>query len=243
MNLEKISTKAPKDFSKENLQKKTDKLLSELKELHTVMCAEEKHSILIVFQGMDASGKDGSVVSLYKGLYPMACNVHAFKAPTKYEASKGYLWRIHNNVPAKGNIGIFNRSQYEDILVPSVHNLFDKKDIEKRYKHINDFETMLEDTGTIVLKFYLHISKSEQKQRFDERFVKLEKNWKYNSNDLAEAKLWDEYRKVYENIFKKCKIKWNIVPADDKWYRNYIVVKTLVERMRKLKMKYPNTLK
>lgn len=243
MNLNKISTTAPKNLSKKEIQNKTKKLLSELKELHTVMRAEEKHSILIVFQGMDASGKDGSVISLYKGLFPMACNVHAFKAPTEYESSKGFLWRIHNNVPAKGNIGIFNRSHYEDILVPTVHNFIDKKDIDKRYKHINDFENMLEDTGTIVMKFYLHISKQEQKERFNERFTNLEKKWKYNSNDLAEAKLWNKYMNVYEIIFKKCDIKWNVVPADDKWYRNYLVVKKIVETMRELKMKYPNTIK
>jgi PPK2 family polyphosphate:nucleotide phosphotransferase len=243
MDLNIISTKAPKDFLKKKFIKKTDKLLLELRELHTVMRAEEKHSILIVFQGMDASGKDGSVVNLYKGLFPMACNVHAFKAPTEYEASKGYLWRIHNHVPAKGNISIFNRSHYEDILVPTVHNLFDKKDIEKRYKHINDFEEMLEDTGTMVVKFYLHVSKAEQKERFKERYTNLEKKWKYNSNDLSESKLWAKYKSVYENIFKKSKIKWNMIPADDKWYRNYLITKTLVEKMRELKMKYPNTTK
>jgi len=243
MNLNKISTEAPKSLSKKEIQKKTKKLLSELRELHTVMRAEEKHSILIVFQGMDASGKDGSVISLYKGLFPMACNVHAFKAPTEYEAAKGFLWRIHNNVPAKGNIGIFNRSHYEDILVPTVHNLIDKKDIDKRYKNINDFENMLKNNGTIVMKFYLHISKQEQKERFSERFTNLEKKWKYNSNDLAEAKLWNKYMNVYENIFKKCDTKWNIVPADDKWYRNYLIVKKLVETMRELKMKYPNVVK
>ena len=243
MDLSKISTKAPKGLDKKKIKEATKKLYVELLELHKTMRAEEKHAILGVFQGMDASGKDGSVGGLYKGLFPMAAYVHSYKAPTEYESLKGYLWRIHYNVPSKGHICLFNRSHYEDILVPTVHELFDKKDIEKRYKHINDFENMLQDTGAIVLKFYLHISKTEQKERFKERYTNLEKKRKYNSNDLSEAKLWDKYMDVYEDIFKKCDIKWNIIPADDKWYRNYIIAKKLVETMKELKMKYPNTVK
>ncbi len=239
----KISTKAPKGIERDEIKKKTEKLLVEMRELHAVMHAESKRAILIIFQGMDASGKDGSVAKLYPGIFPMACNVHAFKAPNDYEASKDYLWRLHNVVPCKGYIGIFNRSHYEDILVPTVHNLVPKEDIAKRYDHINAFEEMLEDTGTVVIKFYLHISKAEQKIRFRERYTDLEKKWKYNSKDLAESKLWDKYMDVYKNIFNRSKIKWNIVPADDKWYRNYLVVKEIVKEMRKLKSKYPNTLR
>jgi PPK2 family polyphosphate:nucleotide phosphotransferase len=204
------------------------------------MRAESKHSVLIVFQGMDASGKDGSVDKLYNGLFPVATSVHAFKAPNEFEASKDYLWRIHNLVPSKGHIGIFNRSHYEDILVPIVHELFPQKDIDKRYNHINNFEELLEDTNTKVVKFYLHISKEEQTERFRKRTTSLEKKWKYNSNDLNESKLWDKYMKVYETIFKESKIKWNIIPADDKWYRDYLIAKTLVETLESFKMEYPN---
>lgn len=243
MDLSKISTKAPKNLDKKEIKKETKKLCLELSELHKTMRAEEQHAILSVFQGMDASGKDGSVVSLYKGLFPMAASVHAFKTPTEFEASKGFLWRIHENVPSKGNIQLFNRSHYEDVLVPTVHNLFPEKDIEKRYKHINDFENMLEDMGTTVLKFYLHISKEEQKERFKKRFTSLEKKWKYNSNDLAESKKWKNYMEVYHKIFKKCDIKWHIIPADDKWYRDYLIAKTFVDVMKTFKMKYPNTIK
>jgi PPK2 family polyphosphate:nucleotide phosphotransferase len=243
MNLSSIKTKAPKSLKKKKIKEETKKLHLELIELHKTMRAEEKHAMLVVFQGMDASGKDGSVVSLYKGLFPMAASVHAFKAPTEYEASKDFLWRIHQNIPSKGNIGLFNRSHYEDILVPTVHNLFPKDVIKRRYKHINDFENLLEDSGTVVVKFFLLTSKTEQKQRFKERYTNLEKKWKYNSNDLAEAKQWDKYMDVYENIFKKCEIKWEIIPADDKWYRDYLIAKKCVEVMRSLKMKYPNTLK
>lgn len=243
MNLGSIKTKAPKGLKKKKIKEETRMLHLELIELHKTMRAEGKHAILGVFQGMDASGKDGSVVSLYKGLFPMAASVHAFKAPTEYEASKDFLWRIHQNIPSKGTIGLFNRSHYEDILVPTVHKLFEKDVIKKRYKHINDFENMLEDTGTVVLKFFLLTSKAEQKQRFKERYTNIEKKWKYNSNDLAEAKLWDKYMDVYEDIIKKSDIKWNIIPADDKWYRDYLIAKKFVEVMKELKMKYPNILK
>jgi PPK2 family polyphosphate:nucleotide phosphotransferase len=243
MELSKISTKAPKDLNEKDIRKKTEKLYKELNDLHKVMRAEEKHSILGVLQGMDASGKDGSVASLYNGLFPVATNVHSFKAPTSYESSKDYLWRIHYNVPCDGHITLFNRSHYEDILVPTVHKLCDSKNIKKRYKHINDFENMLVDNGTQILKFYLHISKEEQKERFKERFTTLEKKWKYSSNDLAESKLWEHYMDVYENIFDKCDIKWHIIPADTKWYRDYLIAKIFVEKMRSLKMKYPNKIK
>lgn len=243
MNLSKISTRAPKGLDKKKIKKKTEELHCELRELHKVMRAEEKHAVLGVFQGMDASGKDGSVCSLYQGLFPMAAYVHAYKAPTEFEASLDFLSRIHHSVPSKGYVGLFNRSQYEDILVPTVHKLFDESSVKARYGYINQFENLLEGTGTKVLKFYLHISKGEQKERFKERFTTLEKKWKYNSNDLAESKLWDKYMDVYEHIFKKSEIEWTIVPADDKWYRDYLIAKKFVHEMKSMKMKYPTTLR
>ena len=241
--LNKISTKAPKALDKETIKAETAKLYIKLEQLHKTMRAESKHSILIVLQGVDAAGKDSTVDKLYHGLYPMAVNVHSFKAPNDFEASKDYLWRIHNLMPSKGNIEIFNRSHYEDILYPSVHKTFPEKVIEKRYKHINNFEEMLEDNNTHVIKFYLHISKKEQVARFKERATSLEKKWKYNANDLIESKLWDDYMKVYERIFNESKIKWNVVPADNKWYRDFWIAKILVAKLEALKMEYPNTLK
>lgn len=237
--LESRLTTAPK-CDKEKIKQETIKLHKKLEKLHKVMRAESKHSVLIVFQGVDASGKDGSVDKLYNGLFPVATSVHAFKAPNDFEKSKDYLWRTHNLVPSKGHIGIFNRSHYEDILVPTVHKLFPQKDIDKRHKHINNFEELLEDTNTKVVKFYLHISKEEQQKRFKKRITSLEKKWKYNSNDINESKLWDKYMKVYETIFKESKIKWNIIPADDKWYRDYLIAKILVETLESFKMEYPN---
>ncbi len=240
--LKEIETIAPKGVDKEKTKKKTLKLYAELESLHKTMRAECKHSLLIVFQGMDASGKDGSIDKLYNGLYPMAVDVHAFKAPNEYEASKNYLWRIHNLAPSKGTIKIFNRSHYEDILVPSVNNLVPPQDIKKRYKHINDFEELLEDTNTHVIKFYLHISRNEQTLRFNERLTIPEKKWKYSCNDLVVAESWNKYMNVYEDIFSMSKIKWEIIPADNKWYRDYLIVKTLVKTLRKLNMTYPNKL-
>lgn len=241
--LKKLSTKAPKELDRESIQFKTDLLYTKLEALHKTMRAESEHSVLIVLQGIDAAGKDSTVTKLYNGLYPMAASVHSFKAPNEFEASKDYLWRIHNLMPSKGNIEIFNRSHYEDILVPTVHKLVDEKTIDKRYKHINNFEEMLEDNNTHVIKFYLHISKEEQAIRFKERTTSIEKMWKYDSNDIAESKLWDDYMEVYERIFEESKIKWNIIPADNKWYRDYCIAKVLVEKLEKLKMKYPNKLK
>lgn len=241
--LKKIKTKAPKGVDKETIQKKTAKLYVKLEKLHKTMRAESKHSLLIVLQGMDASGKDSTVDKLYNGLYPMAVNVHSFKAPNEFEASKDYLWRVHNLMPSKGNIEIFNRSHYEDILVPTVHKLLPDNVINKRYYHINRFEGMLVDNDTHVIKFYLHISKEEQTIRFKERATSLEKMWKYNSNDLSEAKLWDKYMKVYEDIFTHSTFEWNVIPADNKWYRDYLIAKVLVEKLESLKMKYPNKLK
>jgi polyphosphate kinase 2 (PPK2 family) len=145
--------------------------------------------------------------------------------------------------PATGHIGIFNRSHYEDILVPSVHKLFDEKIIEKRYEHINNWEELLQDRGTVVIKFYLHISQKEQHERFKERKINVEKMWKYSSNDIKESKYWDEYMEVYEKIFSKSKIKWNIIPADQKWYRDYLIAITILENLKKLKMEYPNKLR
>jgi PPK2 family polyphosphate:nucleotide phosphotransferase len=240
--LESWPTRASANTDKKKVKMLTQEMYVEIEELHKTMRAENKHSMLIVFQGMDASGKDGSVDKLYNGLYPMATSTHAFKAPTEAELSRDFLWRIHKLTPASGHITIFNRSHYEDILVPTVHKLFDEKLIKKRYKQINDFEELLEDHSTHVIKFYLHISKEEQQKRFEERKNNVEKRWKYNSNDLSESALWDEYMEVYEEIFERSKIKWNIIPADQKWYRDYEIARIILDKLKKLKMEYPKDL-
>ncbi len=241
--LSEIPTKAPKQMNKEEIKKATAQMYVQIEELHKTMRAENKHSVLLVFQGLDAAGKDGSIDKLYNGLYPMATEVHAFKAPSEDEASRDFLWRLHKLAPPTGHVGIFNRSHYEDILVPTVHGLFDKEVVDKRYKHINNFEDLLRDSGTLVIKFYLHISKEEQHKRFNERKTSVEKKWKYNSDDLRESKLWDKYMEVYEEIFDRSRIKWNIIPSDNKWCRDHLIATIILEELRKLNMKYPNTLK
>ncbi|MES2387689.1 MAG: PPK2 family polyphosphate kinase [Bacteroidota bacterium] len=240
--LKNTDTTAPKSADKDKIKEKTAELVAELGELQELLYAENKHAVLIVLQGMDASGKDSTVKSVFEAVNPMGCQVKSFKKPTEEEYSHDFLWRIHRNLPPKGMIQIFNRSQYEDFLVPYAHDLLDKKPLMSRLDHINNFEEMLHDAGTIILKFFLHISKEEQEQRFKERLDTPSKNWKYKAADLDERKLWDKYADAYETIFDKCSpghSPWLTVPADNKWYRNYIISEAIVERLRDLKMKYP----
>jgi PPK2 family polyphosphate:nucleotide phosphotransferase len=243
--LQNISTRAPKEFDKEQTKIDILNIQQRLQDLQSVMYAENKHSILIVLQGLDASGKDGAVKNVFGGVNPMGCRVEAFKKPTEEELSYDFLWRIHKNVPKRGMIQIFNRSHYEDVLVPRVHNWIDMDTVKKRFEYINSFEKLLQDSGTIILKFYLHISEEEQKERFAERLKIPEKMWKYQDADLRESMFWKEYHEAFEDIFEYCspEIPWHIVPADQNWYRNYFIAKTIVERLEKLDMQYPSNMK
>lgn len=236
-----ISTRSPKEVSKDETKEKTAKLLEELEELQNLLYAESKHAILVILQGLDASGKDGAIRKVFSGVNPQGIVVKSFKAPTAEELSHDFLWRIHQHTPAKGMIQIFNRSQYEDVLVTRVHGLIDDKTAEKRFKAINHFEKLLEEhNNTRVLKFYLHISPGEQQERLQERKENPAKKWKYNANDFEEAKQWDQYMRMYEDIFTNCSdIPWTIVPADHNWYKEYIIAKTLTDTLRELNMTYP----
>jgi PPK2 family polyphosphate:nucleotide phosphotransferase len=238
------STRAAENLDKEEIKDETKILRNRLHELQAVLYAESKHAFLIVLQGMDASGKDGSVKGVFNGVNPMGCLVKAFKAPTEIEKSHDFLWRIHAHAPAKGMIQIFNRSHYEDVLVPRVRNWIDKDEVKRRFNHINAWEKLLSDSGTQIMKFYLHISEEEQSKRFSERLVDPEKRWKYKSSDLAEAKLWPNYREAFEDIFVHCREAepWQIVPADQNWYRDYLIASAVVKRMESLNMQYPQTL-
>lgn len=239
-SLSKIATRAPQKFDKEATRLKTAKLNNELSELQNLLYAENKHKLLVIFQGMDASGKDGATRNVFKGVNPLGIRVKSFKAPTREEASYNFLWRIYREIPASGMIQVFNRSHYEDILVPSVHNLIDKKKLNARYDYINAFENTLTDDNTIVLKFFLHISRKEQLIRLNERIKLPEKKWKYDPSDLKESKHWIKYMQVYETIFKKCQgTGWNIIPADQNWYRDYAISKIIVDRLKGLDMKFP----
>ena len=236
-----IDTRAPKDFDKLATKEKINKILEELNELQNLLYAEGKHSVLIVIQGMDASGKDGVIRNVFGKLNPQGVMVKSFKAPTAEELSHDFLWRIHSHAPAKGMIQIFNRSHYEDILITRVHKWCDDETAKKRMKAINNFEKLLaEHNNTIILKFYLHISRDEQQGRLQERIKDPAKQWKYNENDFAEAKLWKEYMTMYEDCFENCNdIPWTVVPADQNWYKEYIIAKQLRDALTGLKMQYP----
>ena len=203
--------------------------------------AEGKHSVLVVIQGMDASGKDGVTRNVFSIMNPQGVVVTSYKAPTAEELAHDFLWRIHRHAPAKGMIGIFNRSHYEDILVTRVHKWCDDELAKKRMRAINDFEKLLtEHNSTVVLKFYLHISKEEQKQRLDERIKDPTKQWKYNENDFKEAKLWKDYMAMYEDCFENCSdIPWTIVPSDQNWYKEHIIAKKLRDALKDLNMQFP----
>jgi PPK2 family polyphosphate:nucleotide phosphotransferase len=241
VRLSKISTKAPKQFNKEKTKAKTELILKELTELQNLLYAESKHSILIVIQGMDASGKDGLIRNVFGAMNPQGVQVESFKAPTNKELSHDFLWRIHMHAPSKGMIQVFNRSHYEDILITRVHKWCDDALAIKRMKAINDFEEMLETHNhTQILKFYLHISPEEQNKRLLERLEDKTKQWKYNEQDLEEAKLWDQYMRVYEDCINKCnKRPWQIIPSDQNWYKEYLVANTLVSTLKNLKMRFP----
>jgi PPK2 family polyphosphate:nucleotide phosphotransferase len=238
--LSEISTRAPKSWDKDETKRKTIALFQELDELQNLLYAEAKHSILVVIQGMDASGKDGLIRDVFGAMNPQGVRIQSFKTPTQEEAAHDFLWRIHKNTPEKGMIQVFNRSHYEDILITRVHEWCDDATAKKRIKAINNFEELLEDNGTHIIKLYLHISPEEQMQRLEERMQIPQKMWKYNEADFAESKLWDTYRKYYEEAFEKCNhIPWHIIPADQNWYKSYQVALLLRDKLKSLKMQYP----
>jgi PPK2 family polyphosphate:nucleotide phosphotransferase len=241
ISLADISTTGPKKLDKEQIKAETQEILEELDELQNLLYAEHKWSVLIIFQGMDASGKDGVVNNVMSRMNPLGVDVKPYKAPTAEEAEHDFLWRIHSHAPAKGMIQVFNRSHYEDILVQRVHKWIDDKMAYKRMDAINDFERLLTvHNNTRILKFYLHISPEEQQVRLQERVENPRKMWKYNKNDQIEAKFWKKYMKVYEDAFNNCnEVPWIIVPADHNWYKEYVVAKTLRDTLKSLKMKYP----
>lgn len=241
IKLAEISTRAPEHFEKKATKEKTLQILEELDELQNLMYAESKHALLVVIQGMDASGKDGVIRNVFGKLNPQGVYVKSFKVPTEEEASHDFLWRVHAAAPAKGMIRIFNRSHYEDILVTRVHGWCDDETAKKRMKAINDFEQLLvEHNNTQLLKFYLHVSPGEQEERLEERLHDPTKQWKYNAKDLDEAKLWDKYMSMYEACFEHCdKVPWTIVPADQNWYKEYLIATAVRDTLAGLKMQYP----
>lgn len=241
IKLSQISTRAPQSLDKEKIKAKTATVLKELDELQNLLYAENKRSLLVVIQGMDASGKDGAIRNVFGSLNPQGVRVKSFKEPTTEELSHDFLWRIHLHAPAKGVIQIFNRSHYEDILITRVHKWIDDKMARHRMKAINHFEALLgRHNHTRILKFYLHVSPEEQRKRLEERMKDPRKMWKYNEKDFMEAKRWGHYMNAYEDVFQYCnQIPWTIVPADQNWYKEYVIASTVRNTLRAMKMKYP----
>jgi PPK2 family polyphosphate:nucleotide phosphotransferase len=243
LKLSKLPTDDKGDFKdRDDAAPGTEKNLAKLDALQEVLYAESKRSILIVLQAMDAGGKDGAIRHIFSGVNPQGCSVTSFKSPSTLERAHDFLWRVHDACPARGMIGIFNRSHYEDVLIVRVHNLVPKDVWSKRYDHINNFEKMLADEGTTILKFFLHISKDEQKQRFQARLDDKDKCWKFNVGDLAERKKWDDYMEAFEEALEKTSTKhapWYVVPSDRKWFRNWVISDTIARTMKAMDLKFP----
>jgi len=219
-----------------------EKNLARLSVLQYLLYAEARRSVLVVLQGIDAAGKDGTIRHVMSGLNPQGVRVTAFKVPEGPERRHDYLWRVHNAVPEYGQIGIFNRSHYEDVLVARVHNLVPKSVWSKRYRQINDFERMLSENRVHIVKFLLYISKDEQAKRFRLRLDDKSKNWKFSPDDIKEREYWDSYIEAYDDVLAKCSTEeapWYVIPANRKWFRNLAVSQIVEDRMDSLKMKYP----
>ncbi|MGI9535164.1 MAG: PPK2 family polyphosphate kinase [Thermodesulfobacteriota bacterium] len=234
--LESVSTKAPRNADRFMLEAKTQELYTKLQSLQYQLYKEANKCVLIILQGLDAAGKDSTIRSVFSGVNPMGCTVKAWKVPTEEEYRHDFLWRIHRYVPPKGMIQIFNRSQYEDVIVPQINKSISRKLVNQRYKFLNLFEKLLiEENDTLIFKFFLHISKEKQKEKLDERAVNPEKQWKYNPKDFEVNRRWKEYLKVYDKIIDSTEeeAKWHIIPADNKWYRNYLIADILVDRIEK----------
>jgi PPK2 family polyphosphate:nucleotide phosphotransferase len=230
-------------YPEESEKGASKELLKTLENLQMLLYAQHKNKILIVLQGIDTAGKDGTVKHVFRGLNPQGVRVESFKVPTPEELDHDYLWRVHKKTPAKGEIVIFNRSHYEDVLVTRVHKLIDKKEVKRRFRQICDFEKMLTEEGTLVLKFFLHISKEEQKKRLEARLDNPDKGWKFDKGDIVERKSWNLYQEAYADVMNETNSKyapWYIIPSDHKWFRNLAVATILVEQLKSLKMKYPN---
>ena len=224
----------------------TEKVFADLNDrleiLQERLWAEHRHKVLVVLQGMDTSGKDGVIRKVFEGVNPLGVRVAAFRAPTEEELDHDFLWRVHRQVPGCGELVIFNRSHYEDVLVPRVRQLFPAKVWKARYRQINRFEELLAETSTTILKFYLHISKDEQKERLQERLDDPEKRWKFRKGDLEDRALWDDYMKAYEGVLSHTSTKqapWYVVPADKKWYRDLVIATVLVETLEGLDIRRP----
>jgi len=228
--------------SKEEARAESEAMHQRLADLQELLFAGHEQKVLIILQGMDTSGKDGVVRHVMRGISPGAVQVISFKKPTSTELDHDYLWRVHPHVPGKGDIVFFNRSHYEDVLIVRVHDLVPAEQWKKRYDQINDFERMLAENGVTILKFFLHISRDEQRERLQARLDDPTKRWKFQHGDLEERKLWDEYQKAYQDALCKTSKKWApwyVIPANRKWFRDYVIADVIIKTLEKLDMKWP----
>lgn len=241
MDLQSIETRAPENLTKKEIKKKTDLLTREIADYQHLLYAENKKALLIVFQGMDATGKDGATRKVFRYCSPAGVTAHAFRKPTEQEFEHDFLWRVHKLTPAKGQVVIFNRSHYEDILIQRVHNWIDEERVDLRIKAINSFEqTLMADNNTIILKFYMHISKEKQRMKLQERIDNPRKNWKHNDNDWKERKYWDLYLQAYTDAIQRCSTPpWYIIPVDQRWYRDYCIATKILECLKGMTFDLP----
>jgi PPK2 family polyphosphate:nucleotide phosphotransferase len=256
MNIrEQFRIKSPDDLSEDHAaikplssgdkdadRKRVAELAERIAVLQDVFYAEHRRKLLIILQGMDTSGKDGTVRSVFGRLDPLGVRCVAFRAPSLDEREHDYLWRVHWEVPAQGQLVVFNRSHYEDVLVPAVHGQIDERECERRYHHIREFERMLHETGTVIVKFFLHISRDEQRSRLQARFDQADKHWKVDLNDLQERTHWDAYKKLYQRAIEATDTDiapWYVIPADSKTHRNLAIASIMVEILEEMKLAYP----
>jgi len=242
IRLEKLDAGATFGHDKASSVEATAGQMARLRDLQDRMWAEAKHSVLVVLQGIDAAGKDGTIAKVMEAFNPQGCPVSSFKVPSVEERAHDYLWRVHKRTPGKGEVGIFNRSHYEDVLVVRVHDLVPKRVWSKRYDQINDFERMLSDSGTTIVKFFLTIDREEQRKRFQERYDDPTKRWKFSLADLDERKLWDSYQAAFDEALSRTSTPWApwyVIPANRNWFRNLAVSTILADTMAGLKPAYP----
>jgi PPK2 family polyphosphate:nucleotide phosphotransferase len=240
-----LSEFRPDDFHgwpKDEARDATKDQLERLAELQDRLWAQQRHAVLVVLQGIDASGKDGAIRRVMSAFNPQGCQVSSFKVPTAEEAAHDFLWRVHQRVPAKGEIGVFNRSHYEEVLVVRVHELVPREVWTGRYELMNDFEETLTETGTTIVKFFLHISRDEQRERLQERYENPKKRWKFSLGDLEERALWHEYMKAYEDALSKTSTTtspWYVIPSNRNWFRDLAIATILADTIADLKPEYP----
>ncbi|WP_234414387.1 PPK2 family polyphosphate kinase [Paenibacillus sp. CAA11] len=227
---------------KDDAEEKIKSLKERLSDLQNILFADKRHALLVILQGMDTSGKDGTIKHLFAGINPQGFHVYSFKKPTEEERSRDFLWRVHQQVPAKGYITAFNRSHYEDVLVPQVHGTLSDEELKQRLQQIRHFEELLAAEGTRIVKLFLHISKDKQREKIRERLEQPKKFWKFDPADLAEREYWDAYQSAYEHTLTATSSEhapWYWIPAHHKWYRDYVVLQILVHELESLKLKYP----